>query len=303
MINETWHRIYLSDSRKMEEVDSESVHLMITSPPYPMIEIWDNQFRQLDDRINKLWQEMEDEKDIMKKEKLINKIFDLMHENLMQVWKETYRVLVPGGIACINIGDATRSINGIFRLFPNHVKIIENCEKIGFITLPFILWKKPTTKPKYKGKGAFLGSGMLPPNAYVTQDCEFILIFRKGEPRKFKPYDPLRYASKYTKEERNHWFTQIWELVGTKQTLSKVERRVAAFPDEIPRRLIRMFSIIGDTVLDPFLGTGTTTKVAIELKRNSIGYEIDKQFKEIIKEKIKYSQERLEKVKIEIIEK
>jgi site-specific DNA-methyltransferase (cytosine-N4-specific) len=303
MINETWHRIYLSDSRKMEEVDSESVHLMITSPPYPMIEIWDNQFRQLDDRINKLWQEMENEKDIVRKEKLVNKIFDLMHENLMQVWKETYRVLVPGGIACINIGDATRSINGIFRLFPNHVKIIENCEKIGFITLPFILWKKPTTKPKYKGKGAFLGSGMLPPNAYVTQDCEFILIFRKGEPRKFKPHDPLRYASKYTKEERNQWFTQIWELVGTKQTLSKVERRVAAFPDEIPRRLIRMFSIIGDTVLDPFLGTGTTTKVAIELKRNSIGYEIDKQFKEIIKEKIKYNQERLEKVKIEIIEK
>ncbi|MEM2179124.1 MAG: site-specific DNA-methyltransferase [Candidatus Aenigmatarchaeota archaeon] len=303
MINETWHKIYIGDSRKMEEVDSESVHLMITSPPYPMIEIWDSQFRKLDERIDKLWQEMENEKDIWKKEKLINKIFELMHENLAQVWKETYRVLVPGGIACINIGDATRSINSIFRLFPNHVKIIEYCEKIGFVTLPFILWKKPTTKPKYKGKGAFLGSGMLPPNAYVTQDCEFILIFRKGEPRKFEPHDPLRYASKYTKEERNQWFTQIWELVGTKQTLSKIERRAAAFPDEIPRRLIRMFSIIGDTVLDPFLGTGTTTKVAIELKRNSIGYEIDKQFRKIIEEKIKYGQERLEKVKIEIVEK
>jgi len=303
MNKETWHKIYFKDSRNMKEIESGSVHLMITSPPYPMIEIWDNQFRQLDERIDKLWQEMEKEEERWKKEELVKKIFELMHENLSQVWRETYRVLVDGGIACINIGDATRSINGVFRLFPNHVKIIENCEKIGFITLPFILWKKPTTKPKYKGKGAFLGSGMLPPNAYITQDCEFILIFRKGEPRKFKAHDPLRYASRYTKEERNKWFTQIWELTGTKQTLSEIERRAAAFPEEIPRRLIRMFSIINDVVLDPFLGTGTTTKVAIELQRNSIGYEIDKQFRKIIEEKIEHDQKRLlSNVRIEIIE-
>lgn len=191
-----------------------------------------------------------------------------MHENLNQVWRGVYRKLVNGGIACINIGDATRSINGVFRLFPNHARIIGNCEKIGFVILPSILWKKPTTKPKYKGVGAFLGSGMLPPNAYVTQDCEFILIFRKGAPRKFEPHDSLRYQSIYTKEKRNHWFTQIWEgVLGIKQSLSSMERRAAAFPEEIPRRLIKMFSIIGDTVLDPFLGTGTTTKVAKELEK------------------------------------
>jgi len=298
----TWHKIYLKDSRKMEEIESESVHLVVTSPPYPMIEIWDNMFRQLDERIDKAWKRMEEEQDKEKKEKIVKEIFELMHENLAQTWKEVYRVLVDGGIACINIGDAARTINGIFRVFPNHAKVIEHFEKIGFVTLPYILWKKPTNKPKYKGKGAFLGSGMLPPNAYVTLDCEFILIFRKGEPRRFKPNDPLRYASRYTKEERDKWFTQIWEIPGTKQTLSKVERRVAAFPEEIPRRLIRMFSIIGDTVLDPFLGTGTTTKVAIELKRNSIGYEMDKQLRKVIEEKIGYNQKRLSDIKIEIFE-
>lgn len=286
----TTHKIIIGDSRKMEEIDDESVHLVVTSPPYPMIEMWDNLFRKLDERIDETWKKM-----IVgiseKKEKYVREIYELMHENLAKVWKECYRVLVEGGIACINIGDATRSLNGTFRLFPNHSKIIEHCEKIGFVTLPYILWKKPTNKPKYKGKGAFLGSGFLPPNAYVTLDCEIILIFRKGKPRKFKPKDPLRYASAYTKEERDRWFTQIWEIPGTKQTIE--ERRVGAFPDEIPYRLIRMFSIVGDTVLDPFLGTGTTMKVAIELNRNSIGYEIDENLLPIIKEKVGITQKLL----------
>lgn len=289
----TEHRIIIGDSRDMGEIEDESVHLMVTSPPYPMIEIWDDVFRRLDERIDESWKRMEVEMDKRRKEKYVKKIYELMHENLSKVWKEVYRVLVDGGLACINIGDAARSLNGMFRLFPNHSKVIEECEKIGFVTLPYILWKKPTTKPKYKGKGAFLGSGMLPPNAYVTLDCEFILIFRKGEPRKFKPKDELRYASKYTKEERDRWFTQIWDIVGIKQTHPEVERRVAAFPEEIPYRLIRMFSVIGDTVLDPFLGTGTTTKIAIELNRNSIGYEIDESLLPVIKEKVGMTQKQL----------
>jgi len=290
----TWHKVIISDARNMKQIRDNSIHLMVTSPPYPMIEMWDKQFRKIDRTIDNLWESVGKEKETSEKERLINKIYELMHENLAQVWKETYRVLVEGGIACINIGDATRSINGIFRLFPNHSKIIEHCEKIGFVTLPFILWKKPTTKPKYKGKGAFLGSGMLPPNAYVTQDCEFILIFRKGTLRKFEPHDPLRYQSVYTKEERNNWFTQIWEdIVGVKQSLSSMERRAAAFPEEIPQRLIKMFSIIGDIVLDPFIGTGTTTKVARELKRNSIGYEIEPAFLPPIEEKMRIPQKKL----------
>jgi len=274
----TWHKIVIGDSRDMREVEDESVHLIVTSPPYPMIEMWDDMFRRVG-----------------------CKTYDEMHEYLADVWKECYRVLIEGGIACINIGDATRTVNGRFRLFPNHARVIEHCEKIGFTTLPYILWKKPTTKPKYKGKGAFLGSGFLPPNAYVTLDCEYILIFRKGGLRKFKPNDSNRYMSRFSKEERDKWFTQIWDDVGEKQNLSEVERRAASFPESIPYKLIRMFSIIGDTVLDPFLGTGTTTKVALSLGRNSIGYEIDKSLLPVINKKIGLSEARLTGDKVEVI--
>jgi site-specific DNA-methyltransferase (cytosine-N4-specific) len=252
-----------------------------------MIEMWDKQFGELDKRIDDLWLQFREEVNTIRRQGIVGRLYDLMHEDLASVWREAYRVLVDGGLACINIGDATRSINGVFRLFPNHVRIVEQCEKIGFFILPYILWKKPTTKPTYKGKGAFLGSGMLPPNAYVTLDCEFILILRKGPPRKFNSKDPTRYSSRYTKDQRDEWFTQIWRITGTKQSLSELERRAAAFPDEIPRRLISMFSVVGDTVLDPFLGTGTTMKAALELGRNSVGYEIDGRFKSLIQEKVK----------------
>jgi site-specific DNA-methyltransferase (cytosine-N4-specific) len=209
-----------------------------------------------------------------------------MHENLARVWRETHRVLVDGGIACINLGDATRTVNGKFRLFPNHARTIEHCERAGFTTLPYILWKKPTTKPKYKGKGAFLGSGFLPPNAYVTLDCEFILLFRKGNLRHFAPHDACRYESAFTKTQRDTWFSQIWTVTGTRQTENQIERRTGAFPEEIVDRLIRMFSVKGDTVLDPFLGSGTTTKVAMRNQRSSVGYEVDESLLPLIRKKI-----------------
>lgn len=243
----THHHVIIGDSRQMKEINDESVHLVITSPPYPMIELWDDLFVSMDcDN------------------------FQAMHDYLASVWTECYRVLIDGGIACINIGDALRKLDGNFQLFSNHVRIIEHCEAIGFSCLPYILWKKPTKRPN-----AFLGSGFIPPNAYVTQDCEYILIFRKGTPRSFPPKDLYRYASHYSKTERNAWFTQIWQLPGARQKNIQLQRRVAAFPEEIAYRLIRMFSIIGDTIIDPFLGTGTTMKVAMDNHRNSIGYEID----------------------------
>ncbi len=222
----------------------------------------------------------------------VRQIYGLMHDNLAKVWAETYRVLADGGIAAINIGDATRSINGKFQLFPNHSRITEICEKIGFTTLPYILWKKPTNRPKYKGKGAFLGSGFLPPNAYVTLDCEFILLFRKGNLRKFEPHHPERYASQFTKTQRDVWFSQIWDFKGTRQTATELERRTAAYPDEVAERLIRMFSVKGETVLDPFLGSGTTVKVAILNERNSVGFELDSKILSTLSAKV-------EKVKID----
>ncbi len=266
----------------MPELADGSVQLMVTSPPYPMIQMWDDLFAKADPKIAELWKKLESDG----QEATVRQIYDAMHDYLGKVWQETYRVLVDGGIACINIGDATRAVNGKFQLYPNHSRITEICEKIGFTTLPYILWKKPTNKPNYKGKGAFLGSGFLPPNAYVTLDCEFILLFRKGNLRKFPPHDELRYESKFTKAQRDEWFSQIWSLKGTRQTLGELERRTAAYPDEIAERLIKMFSVKGETVLDPFLGSGTTAKVAMGNERNSIGYETDQNLLPIINKKI-----------------
>lgn len=283
----TQHRIIIGDSQKMTELADDSIQLMVTSPPYPMIQMWDDLFGKSDRKIALLWRKL-DRGD----EAAVRKIYDLMHENLSKVWAETYRVLADGGITAINIGDATRSINGKFQLFPNHARITEVCEEIGFTTLPYILWKKPTNRPKYKGKGAFLGSGFLPPNAYVTLDCEFILLFRKGKLRKFEPHHAERYESQFTKTQRDVWFSQIWDFKGTRQKVSELERRTAAYPDEVAERLIRMFSVKGETVLDPFLGSGTTAKVAILNDRNSVGYEADPHILPTITSKI-------EKAKIE----
>ncbi len=277
----TQHKIILANSQHMSEIPEETIQLMMTSPPYPMIRMWDSQFEQKDPQIALLWQALKNDS----QEETVAELYETMHKDLDKTWRETYRVLAEGGIACINIGDATRTINSRFRLFPNHSRIIEYCMRLGFTALPYILWKKPTTKPKYKGKGAFLGSGFLPPNAYVTIDCEYILIFRKGNLRRFPNHDKLRYESTFTKKQRDEWFTQIWTVKGTRQTNNLLERRIAAFPEEIAERLIRMFSVKGDTVLDPFIGSGTTTIAAMRTQRNSIGYETDETFLPIIEKK------------------
>lgn len=239
--------IYVKDARDMSDVEDCSIALVVTSPPYPMIAMWDEMFASLGAND-----------------------WDRQHAVLDKVWDECARVLIDGGVMCINIGDATRKVDGRFRLFPNHVRVIAHCEELGLDTLPYILWKKPTNRPN-----AFLGSGFLPPNAYVTLDCEHILIFRKGGLRKFEPKDPTRIASTYTKRERDVWFSQIWDVRATRQDVKGMGRRSAAFPEEVPRRLIRMFSCEGDVVLDPFLGTGTTMKIALQSGRGCIGYELD----------------------------
>ncbi|HVP24342.1 MAG TPA: site-specific DNA-methyltransferase [Conexivisphaerales archaeon] len=246
-----------------------SVQLVVTSPPYPMIEMWDSLFGQMNPQIAELLQGATSSDGGA--DDAVASAYELMHKSLAGVWRECHRVLTDGGIACINIGDATRTLNGKFRLFPNHATVIERCEEVGFVTLPFIVWKKPTNKPN-----AFLGSGFLPTNGYVTLDLEHILIFRKGDIRRFPPKDTKRYSSSFTKAQRDVWFSQVWSVRGATQSLRMGRRRSAAFPDEIPNRLIRMFSVVGDTVLDPFLGTGTTMKVAGDLDRNSVGFEVDR---------------------------
>lgn len=255
--------IIIGDSRKMRHIEDESIDLIITSPPYPMIEMWDELFSSFDHRIGNLL--LDDSPEAGKK------AFDLMHRQLSMTLSECARVMKEGGICCINIGDSLRSINGKFQLFANHARLIDTMESLGLTNLPYILWKKPTNRPN-----AFLGSGFLPPNAYVTLDCEYILISRKGAPRQFRPKDPARYESRFSKKERDKWFSQIWaDIPGASQSDKKSGLRTGAFPMEIPERLIRMFSIKGDIVLDPFMGTGTSLIAAIGLCRRFIGYEIN----------------------------
>jgi DNA modification methylase len=195
-------------------------------------------------------------------------------------------VLKPGGIACVNIGDATRSIGGQFQLFSNHSRIISSFTASGFQQLPTIIWRKPTNAPT-----KFMGSGMLPPSAYVTLEHEYILIFRKGTKRAFTEDHEKqeRRKSAYFWEERNIWFSDIWtDLRGTAQLIDSDggRRRSGAFPLELPYRLVNMFSLIGDTVLDPFIGTGTTMLAAMCAARNSIGFESDDALQSVILEKI-----------------
>ena len=272
----TLHKIIYSDARKMNEVKSESVDLMITSPPYPMIKMWDDMFSVQNPEIAEALREENGEK-----------AFELMNKELDKVWKEVYRVLKIGGIACINIGDATRSLGGKFQIYPNHARILNYCLSLGFHALPEILWLKETNKPD-----KFMGSGMLPVGAYVTLEHEYILILRKGYKREFKSAEEKlnRQNSAFFWEERNTWFSDKWnDLNGVFQKLNhiKVRERSGAYPIELAYRLINMFSVQGDTILDPFLGTGTTTLGAIASARNSIGYEIDGNFKDIVEERIK----------------
>jgi DNA modification methylase len=201
--------------------------------------------------------------------------YEAMHKILDDTWKEVYRVLKPGGFACINIGDATRTINGDFALYTNHARILNFTQKLGFFSLPCILWRKQTNAPN-----KFMGSGMLPAGAYVTLEHEYILILRKGSKREFKKETDKqnRRASALFWEERNLWFSDIWfDIKGTPQALNDKDtrKRSAAFPFELVYRLINMYSAKGDLVLDPYLGMGTTTLAAMASGRNSIGYEIE----------------------------
>ena len=257
-----------TDATKMTAVPNASVDLVVTSPPYPMIEMWDSILGKQRTSI----------KQALKKRNGLE-AFEAMHALLDKVWTEVFRILKPGRFACINIGDATRTIGSNFALYPNHARILSALTGLGFTPLPDILWRKQTNAPN-----KFMGSGMLPAGAYVTLEHEYILVVRKGGKREFvvPSEKQLRRESAYFWEERNTWFSDIWlDIKGSRQVLGdrKIRKRSAAFPFEVPYRLINMYSAKGDTVLDPFLGTGTTLWAAMASARNSIGLELDPHFK------------------------
>jgi DNA modification methylase len=254
----------------MKEIGSASIDLVVTSPPYPMIEMWDDLFSSLSPAAADALDRGDG-----------NTAFDAMHVELDRVWSEVGRVLRPGAFVCINVGDATRTIAGRFRLYPNHSRITSTFRTLGFDCLPVVHWRKQTNAPN-----KFMGSGMLPSGAYVTLEHEYILIFRKDAKRAFatEAEKAARMKSAFFWEERNRWFSDVWDFKGTVQGLnhSELRTRSAAYPLELAYRLINMYSLYEDTVLDPFLGTGTTTLASIACGRSSIGIEIDAAFSSFI---------------------
>jgi len=254
----TNHKIIIGDSRNMAELQNKSVHLVITSPPY-----WQLKDYGISDQIG----------------------FDDSYEeyinNLNLVWKECFRVLNDGCRLCINIGDQfARSVYyGRYKIIPIRTEIIKFCETIGFDYMGAIIWQKATTM-NTTGGATIMGSFPYPRNGIIKLDYEFILIFKKLGVSPFVSKE-IKEESKMSKDEWNQYFNGHWNFNGAKQ-----DKHLAMFPEELPKRLIKMFSFVGDNVLDPFLGSGTTTLVAKNLNRNSVGYEINSNYLPTIKEKI-----------------
>lgn len=260
------------DSRMMKEVTDESVHLVATSPPYWQLKDYGN-----GGQIG------------------FNDTYEDYINNLNLVWSECYRVLHKGCRLCVNIGDQfARSVYyGRYKVIPIREEIIKFCETIGFDYMGAIIWQKVTTC-NTTGGATIMGSFPYPRNGILKLDYEFILIFKKlGDSPKARREQKEK--SKLTTEEWNEYFAGHWNFPGERQ-----DKHLAMFPEELPKRLIKMFSFEGDTVLDPFLGSGTTCLAAKNLGRDSIGYEINNDFLPTIKSKLKGDIKIVKQGKLEI---
>lgn len=254
----TQHRIIFGDARRMVRVADGSVHLVVTSPPY-----WQLKDYGASGQIG----------------------FDDSYEdyinNLNLVWLECARVLHGGCRLCVNIGDQfARSVYyGRYKVIPIRTEITRFCETVGFDYMGAIVWQKVTTC-NTTGGATVMGSFPYPRNGIVKIDYEHILLFKKhGVPPRVSP--GAKAQSTLTKEEWNTYFYGHWNFPGEKQ-----KGHIAMFPEELPKRLIKMFSFVGETVLDPFAGSGTTSLAAMNLGRHSIGYEINRDYEPVIRQKV-----------------
>jgi len=253
-----WGTLIIGDSRSMRETGPRAVDLVVTSPPY-----WHIKDYGVPGQIG------------------YGQTLHGYLKDLYRVWTECHRVLRDGSRLCVNIGDqfARSTIYGRYKVIPIHAEVIAQCERIGFDFMGSIIWQKKTTVNTTGGANV-MGSYPYPANGIVELDYEFIHIFKKpGKPKQVSK--ETKQASRLSKEEWKAFFTGHWRFGGARQIGHE-----AMFPDELPRRLIRMFSFVGDTVLDPFLGSGTTAKTALEQGRNAIGYEINEGFLEAMKGKV-----------------
>lgn len=270
----TNHKIYFGDSRALKKIPDKSVQLIITSPPY-----WQLKDYGTSSQIG------------------FNDSYEEYINNLNLVWMECERVLSDGCRLCINIGDQfSRSVYyGRYKVVPIRTEIIRFCETLKMDYMGAIIWQKATTM-NTTGGGAVMGSFPYPRNGILKIDYEFILIFKKlgNAP---KPTLEQKQNSILTKEEWNQYFSSHWNFSGVKQS-----EHIAMFPEELPKRLIKMFSFAGETIFDPFLGSGTTSLAAKNLGRNSIGYEINIEFESIIKEKLNINQLTFDTDTIEFLE-
>lgn len=254
----TRHTIIIGDSRSMDAVENSSVHHIVTSPPY-----WQLKDYGTEDQIG------------------FNDSYQDYINNLNLVWLECFRVLHPGCRMVVNIGDQfARSVYyGRYKIMPIRTEVIKFCETIGFDYMGAIIWQKKTTM-NTSGGATVMGSFPFPRNGIVEIDYEFILIFKKpGEQPEVSK--EIKEQSAISKEKWKEYFFGHWTFAGARQ-----QDHIAMFPLELPKRTIEMFSFLGDTVLDPFVGSGTTSLAAKVSGRNSIGYEINKEFLPIIKEKL-----------------
>ena len=257
-MNKTYHKVINGDSRDMSELRDECIHLAVTSPPY-----WQLKDYGTENQIG------------------FNDTYENYINHLNLTWQECYRVLHKGGRLCINIGDQfARSVYyGRYKVIPIHSEIIKFCEMIGFDFMGSIIWQKSTTM-NTSGGGSVMGSFPYPRNGIVKLDFEYILIFKK-QGNAPKPTVEQKEQSKMTTEEWNTYFNGHWYIKGARQ-----DKHLAMFPEELPKRLIKMFSFVGENILDPFLGSGTTALAAKNLGRNSVGYEINPEFIPLIDSRI-----------------
>jgi modification methylase len=248
----TTHRLIHGDARNLEFLDDESVHLVVTSPPY-----WNlKRYNEHPDQLGHVQD------------------YETFLGELEKVWRQVFRVLVPGGRLVCVVGDVcvARRDFGRHLVFPLHADISVVCRRLGFDNLNPIIWHKISNASYEVTNGSkFLGKPY-EPNAIIKNDMEFILMQRKPGGYR-KPTDAQRDASRISKEEFNRWFQQIWNITG-----ASTKHHPAPFPLELATRLVRMFSFSGDTVLDPFCGSGTTMVAAFRTGRNSIGIEIDTEY-------------------------
>jgi DNA modification methylase len=257
----TRHEVRLCDARTAKP-EPESVHLVVTSPPYWTLK----EYRDSEGQLGHVAD------------------YDTFLEELDKVWKRCFKALVPGGRLICVVGDvclARRKNKGRHTVVPLHASIQEHCRRIGFDNLAPIIWHKIANAAyEVAGSSTFLGKPY-EPNAVIKNDIEFILMQRKPGGYR-KPSVATRILSVISADEHQKWFQQIW----TGLTGASTRQHPAPFPEELAARLIRMFSFVGDTVLDPFLGTGTTTIAALKNGRNSVGLEVDEHYFRLAKERI-----------------